>query len=130
MFFLSGAVFSFYIMMPPALEFMTEFLMVETNVRLKNYIDFVTSLLFWVGLSFESPLVVFVLAKIKLVNARMLLKGWRIAIVVIAILAAVITPTGDPVNMALLMAPLLVLYMLSILMAKFANKSNESKNGV
>ena len=130
MFFLSGAVFSFYIMMPPALEFMTEFLMVETNVRLKNYIDFVTSLLFWVGLSFESPLVVFVLAKIKLVNARMLLKGWRIAIVVIAILAAIITPTGDPVNMALLMAPLLVLYMLSILMAKFANKSNESKNGV
>jgi len=129
-FFLGGVGFAFYIMMPPALEFMTEFLGIETNVRLKNYIDFVTSLLFWVGICFEAPLVVFVLAKLRIVNAKMLLKGWRIAIVVIAIIAAVITPTGDPVNMALLMAPLLVLYVLSILMAKFANKKNESKNGV
>lgn len=130
LFFLCGVVFTFYIMMPPALEFMTEFLGIETNVRLKNYIDFVTNLLFWVGICFEAPLVVFLLAKLRIVNAKMLLKGWRIAIVVIAILAAVITPTGDPVNMALLMAPLLVLYMLSILMAKVANKNNESKNGV
>jgi sec-independent protein translocase protein TatC len=130
LFFLCGVVFAFYIMMPPALEFMTEFLGIDTNVRLKNYIDFVTNLLFWVGICFEAPLVVFVLAKLRIVNAKMLLKGWRIAIVVIAILAAVITPTGDPVNMALLMAPLLVLYMLSILMAKVANKSNESKIGV
>lgn len=130
LFFLCGVVFTFYIMMPPALEFMTEFLGIETNVRLKNYIDFVTNLLFWVGICFEAPLVVFLLAKLRIVNAKMLLKGWRIAIVVIAILAAVITPTGDPVNMALLMAPLLVLYMLSILMAKVANNNNESKNGV
>jgi sec-independent protein translocase protein TatC len=130
LFFLCGVVFAFYIMMPPALEFMTEFLGIDTNVRLKNYIDFVTNLLFWVGICFEAPLIVFLLAKLRIVNAKMLLKGWRIAIVVIAILAAVITPTGDPVNMALLMAPLLVLYMLSILMAKVANKSNESKIGV
>ena len=124
LFFLGGAFFSFYIMMPPALTFMTEFLGIETNIRLKNYIDFVTNLVFWVGICFEAPLVVFVLAKLKLVNAKMLLKGWRIAVVVIAILAAVITPTGDPVNMALLMAPLLVLYILSVLMAKFANFRN------
>ena len=130
LFFLGGVFFAFYFMIPPALEFMTEFLGIETNVRLKNYIDFITNLMFWVGICFEAPLIVFVLAKLKIVNAKMLLKGWRIAIVFIAILAAIITPTGDPVNMALLMAPLLVLYMLSILMAKIANMNNEPKNGV
>ena len=51
-----------------------------------------------------------------------MLKGWRIAVVVIAVLAAVITPTGDPVNMAIFMIPLFVLYLLSIALAALATK--------
>jgi sec-independent protein translocase protein TatC len=57
---------------------------------------------------------------LKIITAKQLLKNWRIAIVVIAILSAVITPTGDPINMALFMAPLIVLYLLSIVFAAFA----------
>jgi len=68
------------------------------------------------------PLLVFILAKFKIVTARVLLKQWRYALIIIAILAAVITPTVDPVNMALLMAPLLALYFLSILFAAIANR--------
>jgi sec-independent protein translocase protein TatC len=63
---------------------------------------------------------VFVLAKLHLVSAGMLLRGWRVAIVAIAVMAAMVTPTVDPVNMGLLMLPLLALYGLSILLAKIA----------
>jgi sec-independent protein translocase protein TatC len=73
--------------------------------------------MFWVGISFETPIVILMLAKFKIVNARMLIKGWRIAIVISAFMAALITPTTDPVNMGLLMAPLLGLYLLSVLLA-------------
>jgi len=88
--------------------------------RLSNYINFVTNLMFWVGIIFETPLVVFILAKLHIVNARQLLKGWRIAVIVSAVVAAVITLTVDPVNMALFMAPMLGLYLLSVLMSVFA----------
>ncbi|MCJ7696223.1 MAG: twin-arginine translocase subunit TatC [Anaerolineaceae bacterium] len=124
--FIGGVLFSFFIMLPPALNFMTEFLSIETNIRLKNYLDFLINLLFWVGISFETPLIFFILSKLGIVNGKMLLKGWKIAIIVIAILAAVITPTGDPVNMAILMAPLLILYILSILLAFVARGKNKS----
>jgi sec-independent protein translocase protein TatC len=76
--------------------------------------------LFYIGLSFEIPLIVFVLAKFKLVTARLLLKQWRIAILVIAVIAAVATPTTDPVNMAILMVPLFFLYWFSVLLAALA----------
>ncbi|NMB88397.1 MAG: twin-arginine translocase subunit TatC, partial [Chloroflexi bacterium] len=66
------------------------------------------------------PLVVFVLAKFKLVTAKALASQWRIAIVVISIVAAVVSPTVDPINMGLLMLPLCILYALSILLAALA----------
>jgi sec-independent protein translocase protein TatC len=95
---------------------------VKTTPRLSNYIDFVTNMMFWIGVSFELPLVVFILAKIKIVNAKMLAQQWRIAAVIIAVVAAVVTPTPDPVNMSLMMAPLLVLYVLSIFFAFIARR--------
>jgi len=120
--FLGGAAFSYYVMLPSAIPFLTQFLGVETRPRLSNYVNFITDLIFWMGISFEMPLLVFILAKFKIVTARVLLKQWRYALIIIAILAAVITPTVDPVNMALLMAPLLALYFLSILFAAIANR--------
>jgi sec-independent protein translocase protein TatC len=115
--FLSGVAFTYFVMLRAAIPFLIGFLGVQTIPRLSNYIGFVTNLMFWVGVSFESPLVILILAKFKIVNAKMLLKGWRFAIVISAILAAVITPTTDPVNMGLLMAPLMGLYLLSVLLA-------------
>lgn len=120
--FLAGAGFSYFVMLPSALTFLTTFLGVQTTVRLNNYVNFVTSLIFWMGVTFQMPLLIFALARMGIVNARMLLKYWRYAIVVIAVISAMITPTVDPVNMALLMAPLIVLYALSVLFAFFARR--------
>ncbi|NMB86745.1 MAG: twin-arginine translocase subunit TatC, partial [Chloroflexi bacterium] len=97
--FIVGVAFAYLVMLPAALPFLVEFLGIRTTVRLSNYFNFVTSLLFWIGLSFEMPLVVFVLAKFKLVTAKALASQWRIAIVVISIVAAVVSPTVDPINM-------------------------------
>jgi sec-independent protein translocase protein TatC len=73
------------------------------------------------------PLVVFVLARLGIVNVKILLKQWRIAIIASAILAAFITPTPDPVYMGLMMIPLLSLYLVSILFAVFAQRKPEKE---
>jgi sec-independent protein translocase protein TatC len=120
--FLTGVAFAYYIMLPTSLAFFQEVLDVTTSIRLKSFTSFTTNLLFWIGISFQTPLVFFVLTKVGLVNPKMLVKGWRVAIVIIAVMAAVITPTGDPVNMLIFMLPLFVLYLLSILLSAVANK--------
>lgn len=119
-FFFAGVGFAYFVLLSPAVNFLTQFLGVTTTPRLANYIGFVTNLLFWMGVSFETPLIVFILAKLKLVTGKLLLKGWRIALVLIAVLSAAITPTVDPVNMALMMGPLIVIYILSIILASLA----------
>lgn len=119
--FVSGVLFAYFVMLPAALPFLISFIGITTTPRLSNYFSFVTGLLFWIGVSFETPLVVYLLARFRLVTAETLAKQWRVAVVIIAVLAAFVTPTPDPVNMGLLMIPLLVLYLLSIGMAKIAN---------
>lgn len=126
--FLAGVAFAFYIMLPASLGFFQEILDVTTSIRLKSYIGFTTNIMFWIGVSFQLPLVFFVLSKIGIVDSKMLLKGWRVAIVAIAILAAVITPTGDPINMLIFMLPLFVLYLLSILLSALASKPAKAEN--
>ncbi len=118
--FVGGVAFTYLVMLPGAVPFLVQFLGVTTVPRLSNYINFITSLMFWVGISFETPLVIFILAKLHIVTPKLLLKGWKIAVIVSAVLAAVITPTVDPVNMALLMVPMIGLYLLSVLMSVFA----------
>mgnify|MGYP001007018728 FL=1 len=122
MLFLAGVAFAYYVMLPTSLTFFREILDVTTSIRLKSYVSFTTNLLFWIGTSFQLPLVFFILTKVGIVNPKLLVRGWRVAIVVIAVLAAVITPTGDPINMLIFMLPLFVLYLLSILLSALANK--------
>ncbi len=118
--FLAGVSFAYFVMLPVAVPFLTGFIGIRTNPRLENYVGFVTSILLWVGVCFEMPLVVFLLAKAGVVTAGQLARYWRIAIVVISIVAAVVTPTPDPINMGIVAAPLLLLYALSIILALFA----------
>lgn len=118
--FLAGVAFAYFVMLPVAVPFMLNFLGIQNDPRPASYFDFVTNLLFWIGIIFETPVVIFVLARLHIVSAAQLAKQWRLAVVVCAILAMLITPTVDPVNMGLLMAPLLALYALSVLFAKFA----------
>jgi len=125
--FLAGAAFAYFVMLPSSLTFLVEFLAVETKPRLSSYINFITSLIFWMGAGFQFPLIVFALAKLNVVSAAALLKGWRYGVVLIAVLAAMITPTIDPVNMALLMAPLIVLYLLSVFSAYLASPKEKER---
>jgi sec-independent protein translocase protein TatC len=68
----------------------------------------------WVGLFFEFPLVIYIITSIGLIKPQVLLHQWRLTIIIIAIIAAVITPTIDPVNMGLVMLPMSLLYFISI----------------
>jgi sec-independent protein translocase protein TatC len=122
LFFLGGMAFAFYVMMPTALPFLLNFAGITTIPRPSSYIKFVTGIMFWLGVAFEFPLVIYLLAGLGIVNAKMLSDQWRLAIVVIALIAAAITPTVDPVNMALVMGPMIVLYFLSIGLAKIAQR--------
>jgi sec-independent protein translocase protein TatC len=115
--FLAGVAFTWFVMLPVAIPFLVNFLGITTQVRPSNYFHFITTIMFWIGLCFEMPLVTTFLAKLKIITARQLASGWRYAIVFIAIIAAVITPTVDPVTMGVVMAPLLCLYGISVLLA-------------
>lgn len=120
--FVAGMAFAYYVMLPAALPFLLNFLGIPAELRPASYIQFVTGVMFWLGVAFEFPLVVYILALLGVVNAGLLWRGWRIAIVAIAVLAAMITPTIDPVNMALVMAPMTVLYFMGIGMAALARR--------
>lgn len=118
--FVCGVAFAWWIMLPAAMPFLVSFLDIPTHPRPLNYLGFVTSMLFWIGVSFEMPLVIFFFAKLKWVTAGQLLRGWRYAFMAVATLAALVTPTVDPINMGIVMIPLWVLYMLSIGLAVLA----------
>lgn len=125
LFFVGGMAFAYYVMMPTALPFLLNFMGIPTAVRPASYVRFTTGVMFWIGLAFEFPLVVFALAGMGLIRANTLLSQWRIAVVLIAILSAAITPTIDPVNMALVMGPMVILYFLSIGLAYIAQGRNK-----
>jgi sec-independent protein translocase protein TatC len=118
--FLLGIAFAYFIMLPVALRFLREFGDIPSQWRPSSYFGFVTWVMLSMGLSFETPIFVFFLAKMGLVTPRTLARNWRYAVVIIAVIAAVITPTVDPLNMGIVMAPLLALYGLSILLARLA----------
>ncbi len=120
--FVTGVAFAYFVMLPAAIPFLQGFLadIIKQDWAVGEYLSFVTSLLFWIGVSFEMPLFVYFLAKIGLIDAKMLSRNRKYAVVFIAILAAVITPTVDPVNMTLVMGPLIVLYEIGVILAKLA----------
>lgn len=125
--FALGILFSWFVLLPAAITFLSGFLpeIFLTEWTASEYISFTTTFLFWIGVSFEMPLVVYLFARAGLVTAQTLREQWRVAIVAIAILAAAVTPSVDPVTMLLTMAPLLVLYGLSILLARFGQRQFE-----
>ena len=122
--FCAGAAFAYFVMLPAAIPFLVDFPGPEVLPKWRDYVNFVTNLIFWIGLSFQTPLLMYLLAKLGIIDAKGLARQWRIAIIAIAVIAAVATPTPDPINMALLMAPLFALYLLGILLAAFARRKD------
>ena len=118
--FLTGMTFTYLILIPPALKFLAGFTDISQDWASKEYFGFITGLMLWIGAFFEFPLVIYILTSVGFVKPQMLLKQWRLAVVIIAIIAAAVTPTIDPVNMALVMLPMTALYFISIGMSYLA----------
>ena len=120
--FATGVVFAATVLLPAALPFLQGFLfgIVEQRYSIERYISFVGNILLWAGLVFETPLVMYFLAKLGVVTPQGFAKARRIVIIAAAVGAAIITPTTDPVNMLLVMVPFMLLYELGILLARWA----------
>jgi sec-independent protein translocase protein TatC len=124
-FFAGGVAFAYLVMLPAALPFLLDFMGITTVPRPNDYFSFVLNLLFWVGVCFEMPLLMLVLSRLGVVKPKSLIKQWRIALIASAVLAALITPTPDPVNMGLMMIPLVGLYFIGIIFAVIGQKKND-----
>jgi sec-independent protein translocase protein TatC len=116
--FVAGAAFAYYILFPPAISYL---LGIGQDFRLflnaSDYFDFVIIVLLAMGVVFQMPAITYVLARIGLVDAHFLVSHWKVSLVVILVAAAVLSPTNDIPNMMLFAAPMVVLYLISILIA-------------
>jgi len=129
--FAAGVAFGYYILLPPAINFLLNFGgdIASPFIRIGSYVGLVTSLLFWLGAIFELPIIIFFLAKIGVVTPQWL-AGKRKWVVVIAFVAgAMITPTFDPVNQSLVAGPIIVLYEVGYWLARFGVR-NKGKRDV
>jgi len=121
--FVVGAAFAYYILIPPALQYLlglgSDF---QLMLRATDYFEFITLVMLAMGLIFQMPAIVYVLARIGIVSAGFLVRSWKFAIVIILIVAAVVSPTGDVPNMMLFALPMIALYLLSIFVAWFFGK--------
>lgn len=115
-----GVAFAGLIMLPVAVRYLQGFLadLIAPTYSIDYYISFVTTLLFWTGVVFETPLVIAFLARLGVVPPQFLSRNRKYAIILIAILAAAITPTPDPFNMSIVMVPLVLLYEVGVLLAR------------
>ena len=126
--FLLGASFAYYIVVPIGFDFLIAFgnSVVSVLPSIGKYVGFFTKLLIGFGIAFELPVITFFLAKIGLVNDQMLKDFFRYAVVLIFIVAAVLTPP-DVISQVLMAAPLLILYGVSIYIAKVFNPAQKEE---
>lgn len=125
--FIVGAAFAYYILFPPAVEYLlgigSDF---QIMLNATDYLDFILLIMLAMGLIFQMPAITYVLSRIGIVSAGFLVRSWKIAIVVILIVAAVASPTADIPNMMLFAAPMVVLYIVSIFVAWFFGKKRKT----
>jgi sec-independent protein translocase protein TatC len=127
-FFLLGGAFGYFVVFPMACKF---FLNIGKDftaiITINEYFALVFRILFGIAIVFELPVLVFLLAKLRIVSARFLLRYFKYAVVAIFILAAVITPTPDMVTQTMFAVPMIVLYLLSIGIAMVVNPGTKNK---
>lgn len=116
--FVGGAAFAYYILFPPAVRYLLglgeDFRLL---LRASDYFDLITIIMLAMGVIFQMPAAAYVLARIGVLTPGIMLKSWKIALVVILIVAAIVSPTGDVPNLLIFAAPMIVLYVFSIFIA-------------
>lgn len=125
-FFVLGAATAYYLIFPPAAKYLLG-LGQDFRLLLKadEYFDFIILLMLGMGLVAQMPAITYVLARIGLVTAGWMVRVWRVAFIVILIVAAVISPTNDVPNMLLFAAPMFVLYIISIIVAWICGRKRQ-----
>ncbi len=117
-FFVGGVAFAYYILFPPAVRYLLglgeDFRLL---LRASDYFDLITLIMLAMGIIFQMPAVAYVLSRIGIISAGLLIKSWKLALIVILIVAAVVSPTGDVPNLMLFAMPMFVLYVVSIFVA-------------
>ena len=129
--FVAGAAFAYYILFPPAVRYLLgmgeDFRLL---LRASDYFDLITLIMLAMGVIFQMPAVAYVLARIGLITPGLMLRSWKIALIVILIVAAVVSPTGDVPNLMLFAAPMMILYVFSIFIAWFFGKERRTDKEV
>ena len=128
--FLGGALFCYFLVLPRALEFfqdLNRWLGLETSWTMTSYTDFALQMLVGFGLSFELPLVMVILARLGILQQKVVAQHRRHAVVALIVLAACVTPTSDPFNLGLMFIPLYGLFELGLAGMGWAQGSSELK---
>lgn len=128
-FFLSGIAFGWFITVPTAIRFLIGFSgsdLIQAQPTLSDFLSTITTLLLVNGVVFELPVIIYVLAFLGVVTTRQLGQYRRFALVAVVIIAALITPTGDPINLLLLAVPMYLLYEVGVILSRFTPKRLKS----
>jgi len=129
--FAAGAAFASFVVLPFTLTYLQLFLsdLFKAEYAVGYYMSFVLNFVLYIGLAFETPLVIALLARLGIISPEQLRGTWRYAIVIVAVMAAIITPTPDPFTMSLVMFPLLGLYVLGVVLAGFTYRPRREFTG-
>jgi sec-independent protein translocase protein TatC len=125
--FAGGVVFGYFYLIPPATKFLLNFgsELAEPQIRISNYIDFITRLLVAIGILFELPVLTSFLARMGLITSKWLADRRKIMIIFSFVVAAIITPTPDAINQSIVAGTMIVLYEISIWMAWLLQRRRE-----
>ena len=124
-----GLIFGLYVLFPPAIRFLITFGsdIATPYIRIGNYISILISLLGWMGLIFQTPLIMFILGKLKIINSIKIKRFRRYFWVVSFVLGAIITPTFDPINQTLVAIPIILLYEIGFILVWIINRGTKEK---
>jgi sec-independent protein translocase protein TatC len=126
--FLAGISFGYFVMLPYMLDFLTSFQgPFRPLISINEYFDFIFIVLLGLGIIFELPVLIFFLALFGIVTPKFLWKNLRYAILIIAVVAAIVTPTPDATTMLVFMAPMVALYFLGIGVAAVVVRNKEKR---
>lgn len=120
--FAGGMAFCYFLLLPQAIKFLVGFGgdVFDNQLRATEYLEFVTTFILGIGVVFEMPAVIFGLVKVRVLKREWLASKRRLIFLLVFVVGAVITPTPDPFNQALVAIPMYLLFELGLLLARFA----------
>jgi sec-independent protein translocase protein TatC len=132
LFFLAGGAFGYYVATPVAARWLLQLgegANITANIALRQAFQFESWLILGMGAVFETPVLIYFLSRLGLVTPRFLMRHFRLALLVIAVLAAVLTPTGDVVTMSVFAVPMILLYLLGVFVSWAAGAPGKDRSG-